>query len=184
MAPYDPAIHHRHSLRLKGYDYAEAGAYFVTVCAQHRHLLFGEIVDGAMRLNEAGEIVAASWEWLSDRYPHVELDESIVMPNHFHGILVIKESSAAYYRRGGSRAAPTTIAIGKPLGQLVGAFKTASTKRINIVRGTPGVPIWQRNYYEHVIRNERDLEEIREYIVNNPLRWELDSLHPDRSGRL
>jgi putative transposase len=115
-------------------------------------------------------IVSATWQWLPEQYPYVELDTWVVMPNHFHGIVFLLDD-----RRGGARPAPTKR---KPLGRLIGAFKTVSTKRINELRTTPGQPVWQRNYYEHVIRNEVDLEEIREYIQNNPLKWLDDENHP------
>jgi REP element-mobilizing transposase RayT len=158
---------------LKEYDYSQAGAYFVTICTQNRACLLGEIVDGEMRLSEVGRVVAEAWKWLAVQYPHVELDISIVMPNHLHGIIMIHDD----IRRGGSRAAPTETR--KPLGQLIGSFKTVSTKRINALRLTPGEPFWQRNYYEHVIRNEADLAEIREYILNNPARWDEDDYYPE-----
>ena len=161
----------RKSIRLQNYDYSQPGAYFITICTHNRDLLFGEVVDGAMVLNEFGEVVVQSWQWLKERYNYISLDEWIVMPNHFHGILIINN------RRGGSRAAPTQKI--KPLGQLVGAFKTVSAKQINQLRHTPGAKVWQRNYYEHVIRNDTDLAEIREYIANNPMNWHLDNENPD-----
>lgn len=94
--------HHRRSIRLKGYDYAQAGAYFVTMCTQDRVCLFGDVVDGQMRLNECGQVVADAWSWLSGRYPYVALDEWVVMPNHLHGIMVLTGPDG----RGGSRTAP------------------------------------------------------------------------------
>jgi len=176
---YDPHNHHRRSIRLKGYDYARAGAYFVTICTRNRECLFGEVVDGKLWLNDAGRIVADVWEWLGIQYDYVELDEWVVMPNHLHGIIVIVDDD----RRGGSRTAPTRTAPTpptqrKPIGRLVGAFKTVSTKHINEHRGTPGVPVWQRNYYEHIIRNDPSLQRIRAYIANNPLRWHHDRENP------
>jgi REP element-mobilizing transposase RayT len=173
---YDPAIHRRRSIRLQGYDYSHAGAYFVTLCTQDRECLFGDIVDGEMRLNDAGRIVANSWEWLAEQYDHVSLDEYVVMPNHAHGIIVITGDC-----RGGSRTAPTT-GIRKPIGRLIGAFKTVSTKRINELRENGGTKLWQRNYWEHIVRNEPELNRIREYIHNNPARWELDSLNAGKGG--
>ena len=158
------------SIRLKEYDYSQAGAYFVTLCTKKGESIFGDIIDGIMRLNKSGLIIAETWQWLSEQYPYVELDTWAIMPNHFHGILFLLDE-----RRGGSRTAPTKR---KPLGRLIGAFKTVSTKRINELRDTPGQPIWQRNYYEHVIRNEIDLEETREYIQNNALKWLEDENHP------
>jgi len=167
---YDPSKHHRRSIRLKGYEYTQAGAYFVTICVQGRECVLGEVVGGQMQLNDWGCVAEECWMWLADQYPYVTLDASVIMPNHLHGIIVVDDG------RGGSRTAPTTR---KPLGRLVGAFKTVSTKRINEMRGTPGAVFWQRNYWEHIIRNDADLARIREYIQNNPARWMEDQLHPD-----
>ena len=175
---YNPEKHHRRSIRLKGYDYSQAGTYFVTICVQDKVCLLGKIVDGKMQVNTYGEIVKKNWKWLAEQYPYVILDEWIVMPNHFHGILFID-------RRGGSRTAQQEDssqrsqegAKRKPLGRLIGAFKTVSTKQINELRNTPGVRFWQRNYYEHIVRNERELNNIRQYIINNPLHWEFDTEH-------
>jgi putative transposase len=177
---YNPDKHHRHSIRLKGYDYSQSGIYFVTMCVQDKVCLLGKIVDGRMQANTYGEIVKENWRWLAEQYPYVILDEWIVMPNHFHGILCITNSDRGVgpriaTNRGSSRTAP--IAKRKPLGRLIGAFKTVSTKYINELRNTPGVRFWQRNYYEHIVRNERELNNIRQYIVNNPLHWEFDTEH-------
>jgi REP element-mobilizing transposase RayT len=169
---YSPECHHRQSIRLKHYDYSQPGAYFVTLCVQNRECLFGDVADGEMRLNGAGRLVSDSWAWLATQYDHVELDEYVIMPNHMHGVLIITDGC-----RGGSRTAPTE-GTRKPVGRLIGAFKTVSTKRINQLRGTPGVPVWQRNYYEHIIRNAESLNRISEYIVNNPGQWELDRENP------
>ena len=169
---YAPELHRRRSIRLQSYDYARTGAYFLTICTQGRDSLFGDIVDGAMRLNEAGQVVVDSWNWMPSQYPYVRIDEWVLMPNHFHGIIVI----AADDGRGGSRTAPTGKP--KPLGQLVGAFKTVSTKRINRLRDTPGTPVWQRNYYERVLRNDDELTRARDYIANNPIKWDLDKDNP------
>ncbi len=175
MRKFDPALYHRRSVRLPGYDYARPGAYFVTICACGRECLFGEALDGRVVLNDAGRIAAEAWTWLEERYGHVRLDKWIVMPNHMHGIIMIIDP---VHRRGGSRTAPKNAAGRKPLGRLIGAYKTVSTKRINEARGTPGVRVWQRNYYEHVIRDDDELVRIREYIVNNPARWDLDRENP------
>jgi REP element-mobilizing transposase RayT len=160
----------RRSIRLKGYDYTQTGGYFVTICTENRKPILGEIINGSTQLNVSGSIVASTWRWLPEQYPHVKLDAWVVMPNHFHGILFLSNDLP-----GGSRTAPTK---GKSLGRLIGAFKTVSTKRINEIQGTHARPFWQRNYYEHVIRNETDLEEIREYIQHNPLKWLEDENHP------
>ena len=165
---------HRRSIRLLGYDYSQAGAYFVTVCAHDRMCLFGEIADGKMRLNEAGRIVQQCWNQIPEHFPHVELGEFIVMPNHVHGIVVIAETPNV----GARHAVPLPEKFCKPvpgsIPTIVRSFKSAVTKRINEMRGTPGVPVWQRNYYEHVIRNDESLHCIREYIINNPLQWDMD----------
>ncbi len=177
--------HRRNSIRLKGYDYIQAGAYFVTICTRGRECLFGDIMNGEMQLNEVGRIMANTWEWLATQYAYIELDAWIVMPNHLHGIIVIlNDDSTSGSGRGGSRTAPTQIAIAKPvtrkpLGRLIGAFKTVSTQRINELNGSSGAPIWQRNYYEQIIRDEKSLQQIREYIISNPLKWGLDHENPN-----
>ncbi len=164
----------RRIIRLQGYDYSQPGAYFVTICVQNRECLFGDVRRGKMVLNELGEIVAESWQWLERQYEHVEMDEWVVMPNHLHGIMVIKDC------RGGSRTAPTGSdqPKRKPLGRLIGAFKTVSTKRVNEIQNTPGAKLWQRNYYEHIIRSEEDLKRIRTYLAQNPAKWEFDRENP------
>lgn len=182
-------VHHRRSIRLEGYDYRQDGAYFVTVCVAGMVCVLGEAVGDSVRLNAWGQVVEECWQWLAQQYPYVELDEWVVMPNHFHGILVIVGGND--FGRGGSRAAPTDNTVTnnapevvpltsivpikrKPLGQLIGAFKTVSTKRINEMRGTPGQALWQRNYWEHIIRSEIAMNHIRGYIQTNPARWSED----------
>jgi putative transposase len=189
MSKYDPQVHHRRSIRLKGYDYASPGAYFVTICVRQGECVLGKIVDGQMELSDFGRIAAESWQWLAEQYPYVTLDAWVVMPNHLHGIIIINDDppcrggsqgGGGLQGRGGSRTAPTPAPTGhKPLGRLIGAFKTVSTKRINQMRDTPGQPFWQRNYYEHIIRNPTAHERIRQYIATNPARWTDDQLHPD-----
>ena len=169
---YDSNLHHRRSIRLKGYDYTRDGAYYVTIVAHKRRILFGDVIDGEMRLNDTGQLIVNAWEWLAMRHSYVELDSYIVMPNHLHGIIVVTADTC----RGDSRIAPTKR---KPLGRLVGAFKTVTTKRINLARGTPGQPLWQRNYYEHVIRNDEEWNRVREYIAGNPTQWEIDPENPN-----
>ena|SRR3990172_8475287 len=185
---FDPKIHHRRSFRLKGYDYSQTGGYFVTIVAWQREMLFGEIVDGEMKLNEFGKIAAEKWQWLEIRYEYVELGEWIIMPNHIHGILVIRDNGRGGSRsapmddmrsakKGDSRIAPTPIKH-KPLGGLIGAFKTVSTKQINLLQNTEGQIVWQRNYYEHIIRNEREMDRIARYIESNPSTWVDDDENP------
>ena len=187
----NPQRHRHSSLRLKGYDYSQAGLYFVTIVTKDRKSLFGQCDDGEIRLNQYGEIVAETWKWLEEQYNYVELGAWIVMPNHLHGILIIHEAD----RRGGSRTAPTdgernvhddtkgtapTDVKVKPLGRLVGAFKTVSTKKINLLRGAEGSVVWQRNYYDHIIRNQEDLELTWLYIESNPAQWLKDEENPAR----
>jgi len=171
---FDRDKRHRRSIRLRGYDYTQAGAYFVTICSHGRECLFGEILEGEMELNQYGKVIAASWEKVNREYPGLKLDRWVVMPNHLHGIIAINDRTP-----GGSRTAPTTDMRGpKTLGRLLGAFKTVSTKQINILRGTPGVPLWQCNYYERIIRDEDELDRIRSYIEDNPRMWEMDRENP------
>ena len=138
-----------------------------------------------MALNEFGEIVAESWQWLERQYEYVEMDEWVVTPNHLHGIIKITDCA------GGSRTARTRTASTtrtaptrpdqpkrKPLGRLIGAFKTGSTKRVNQIHKTPGAKLWQRNYYERIIRSEKELNRIRAYIAQNPAKWEFDRENP------
>lgn len=189
----------RRSTRLKGFDYARDGAYFVTICTQGRERVFGAVVKGEMRPNECGREVARCWTWLAERYPYVYLDEYIVMPDHTHAIIVITDThdygvhpnvtNATGPCRGDSRTAQlrtasTTNPVNrkpdgmqsaptqrKPLGRLIGAFKTVSTKRVNDLVDTPGAQLWQRNYHERVIRNNLALDALRRYIANNPVLW-------------
>lgn len=171
---FNSEIHHRRSIRLKGYDYSRNGAYFVTLCSWNRESIFGDIVDSEIRLNECGSLIEATWLWVGKQYPFLELLDHIIMPSHFHGILLINRYM------GGSRTAPT-VGI-KPLGRILGAFKTRSTRKVNEIRQTPGAPIWQRNYYERIIRNELELNRISEYIVSNPANWIDDENNPLNVG--
>jgi REP-associated tyrosine transposase len=164
--PYDPNKHHRHAMRLQGYDYSREGAYYVTICVLNRESLFGTIVDDEMRLQRHGEIVEECWQNLPQHYPTVELDEFVIMPNHVHGIVIVTVGA-------GLKPAPTNNSS-HGLPEIMRGFKTFSARRINEMRGTPGVSAWQRSYYEHIIRNENDLNRIRAYIVNNPARWASD----------
>jgi len=277
---YNPAKHHRRSIRLKGYDYSSPGAYFITICTHQRDCLFGEIADGTMQLNQLGQIVSASWQRLPDHFSTVELDAFVVMPNHIHGILVLTDRRGAALGQHislttedtlpnatpnptksnphGQRICPTTgdaipnatesnagVAFGQEivmngvegmpnaaplrlsqspaiadvisdslqsdpgvafgqgivmngvegmpnavplqsgsLGAILLNFKSVTTRRINQIRGLSGVPVWQRNYYEHIIRDDKALQRIQEYIQQNPLSWQVDRLHPNHSLKL
>ena len=210
-SPYDPHKHNRRSIRLKGYDYRDCGTYFITVCAQRGQCLFGEVVDDEMHLNGLGQIVRECWEELAAHYAGVELDAFVVMPNHVHGMLwvVPVDAESAKARRADLKSAPTVdietsapggseradgtspapgkhdvpeiIPVRHGLPEIVRGFKALSSRRINASRGTPGGRIWQRNYYEHIVRTEEALNDIRQYIRNNPLKWASDEENPNRS---
>ncbi|MFN3481336.1 MAG: transposase, partial [Thermodesulfovibrionales bacterium] len=174
----NPNIHHRRSIRLKDYDYSQAGAYFVTICTYKRQCLFGHIINGKMVLNEYGQCVEYTWKDLINHNFNILLDTFAIMPNHVHGIVILQDIDNNKHTVGaGSEPAPTK----KPLlFEIVRQFKTFSARRINQLRNSSGIPLWQRNYYEHIIRNEDELNKIREYIINNPLKWELDIENPER----
>ena len=170
----------RRSIRLKGYDYSKTGAYFVTICAQNRVCLFGNIVDGKMMLNQFGQIVDVVWNDLPNHYPHIQLDIYCIMPNHFHGIVMLTDTVGAIHELPLQMSQQQRRNMLLP--KLIGRFKMLSSKQINQSRHTTGTKLWQRNYYEHIIRDEKDYNRICEYIKNNPLKWELDSLHPENEG--
>jgi putative transposase len=200
---YNPDMHHRRSIRLQGYDYSRAMAYFISICTQNRVDLFGDIVDGKMVLNHAGTMVQTVWNEIPIHYTGTEIDEFIVMPNHFHGIIVIVAVGAT------PRGCPDPCTTGAPrpkngqaqgpaptentgtlsLGDIVHRIKTMTTKQYaDGVKqlGWQSFPgkLWQRNYWEHIIRNEMELSRIREYIHDNSTQWESDrlNLHKDRSA--
>jgi len=182
---FNPDIHHRRSIRLKNYDYSQAGAYFVTVCAQNRDCLFGEITDAVMRLNDAGRMIETWWHELAHKFPMIDMDVYTVMPNHFHGIVAIV-GAALRGRPNPDHSIPEEQPhrVAPPLGDIVNWFKTMTTNdyiqnvRHHQWRPFPG-KLWQRNYYEHIIRNEEDLNKIREYIMYNPIRWADDEENPN-----
>ncbi|MCS6908535.1 MAG: transposase [Anaerolineales bacterium] len=187
---YNPQHHHRRSIRLPGYDYTQPGAYFVTLVTHERQHLFGEIVVGEMHLNPWGEVAYQEWFQTAVLRPYVVLrdDEWVVMPNHMHGIIWIvdndcrgaaphpapcKGAAAPRPSPRPSETSPINVVPGS-LGAIVRAYKSAVAKRINALRNTPGAPVWQRNYYEHIIRDDGELERIRQYILDNPARWAED----------
>lgn len=175
---YNPKIHNRHSIRLPEYNYSQDGWYYVTLCVLGNKCIFGKFTDGRILLYQYGRIVEKCWKWLTQQYSYVHLDEYVVMPNHLHGIIIIRKDC-----KGGSRTAPTgNMPKYKPLSRLVGAFKTVSTKQVNIIRNTPGHKLWQRNYYEHIIHNEEELNHIRRYITENPINWRKDEENPNRKS--
>lgn len=178
---------HRQSTRLRTYDYASDGAYFITCCTHEKTRLFGDIVDGKMRLGALGEIVLEEWHRSSEIRKEIRLDAFFIMPNHIHGIVWIQhEHSVDDNVRtpdgvdgvGAHGRAPLQdsdlIRPARSLGSFVAGFKSAITKRINESRGTPGQAVWQRNFHDRVVRVEQELEKTRQYIVDNPLKWHLD----------
>ena len=157
---FDPKIHRRRSIRYKGHDYSQSGAYFVTICAWNRECILGQATGTAVVLTPEGKIVQEEWVKTPAHRSYVRLDQFVVMPNHFHAVLFLEGEE------GTARRAPT-----ETLGA-VGAFKSAVARRI-------GGPVWQRNYFEHIIRNDESLSQIRRYIANNPLNWATDPENPE-----
>ncbi len=201
MNKYNPQIHHRHSIRLKGYDYTQQGIYFITICTHKRAHLFGEVVDGKMVLNPFGRVVATYWQRIPRHFPHVQLGTWVVMPNHIHGLIIITDDS-------GGEAPPQvpmpaeidgdaqipgqsdtiegclapTMPHGAPpgsVGAIVGNVKSTVTRRINQMRHTPGAVVWQRNYWESIVHTPEAYARVENYIRLNPARWQADNLHPN-----
>jgi len=185
----------RKSPRLKNYDYTQAGAYFVTICSKDRECIFGEIKDGTMVSNEYGDAVQFTWDDLIQHNANISLDQFVVMPNHIHGIIFIKNNVGAGSKPAQIKPAPITkidstndvvninnkraglepAPTNHGLPEIVRQFKTFSTKRVNKIQNKRlGNALWQRNYYEHIIRDTEDLNRIREYISNNPTNWDTD----------
>jgi len=166
---------HRRSIRLKIYDYSQAGAYFVTIVARGRRCEFGEIVDGTMRLNHHGSVLTQCWECLPEHFQNVQTDAFVVMPNHIHGIVMVGARHAVPLHAERERFAKTVAAS---LPTIIRSFKSACSKYINEFRPGHSGPVWQRNYFEHVIRSEDSLKRIRQYILENPMCWEFDRDNP------
>ncbi|MBN2378308.1 transposase [candidate division WOR-3 bacterium] len=194
---YDPEKHHRRSIRLKRYDYSQPGCYFLTMCTRNGESIFGEISDNGMKLNEFGEIVQSYWNKIPQRYPKTESVAFVVMPNHVHGIVCIiwdpdardnivravsKPPVGAVHDAKRRSQTPLRVRRNMLIPKLVGWFKMNTAKRINQMRNTRGFSVWQRNYWEHVIRIEKSMNRIFEYIQTNPFRWHLDRNNPTREG--
>ncbi len=194
---YNPEIHHRRSIRLPGYDYSQPGYYFITVCTQMRQCLFGKIENGRMILNDAGQMIGRWWNELKNKYANIEIDEYVVMPNHCHGIINIvgivgadpcvcpdNNPGEQMKKRTGEHAGsplPNSSPRKWTIYKMVQWFKTMTTNEyIRNVKRNHWEPfegkLWQRNYYEQIIRDEISLRRIREYIVNNPYQWQNDKL--------
>jgi putative transposase len=189
----NPAIPQRKSIWLPGYDYTLAGAYFITLVTWQRECLFGEVTGNfqkegtpEMRLNPYGEILSRVWQETALIRPNVILDEFVIMPNHLHGIIFLQDTvckgdppgrpvmaeQSAQTRRGSASPLPRIVA--GSIGAIIGQIKSLATKQINELRQTPGAPVWHRNYYDRIIRNERELDTVRLYIQENPRRWAED----------
>lgn len=204
---YNPQIHHRRSIRLKGYDYSQTGLYFVTICCQDRECRFGAIENGEMILNEYGTIAYNQWIKLTERFSNFELDVFQIMPNHMHGIIALNDVGAGFtpapYNDEIYGQSPNGQPQGLPLqitdndnratarsapaiGDIVGAYKSLvaneclkiwKTKWVGANPASTMGKLWQRNYHEHIIRNEESYHIISEYIINNPLQWKEDTFY-------
>jgi REP element-mobilizing transposase RayT len=176
MTKFDPKIHHRRSIRLQGYDYSQAGAYFVTIVTYQRDCIFGKIENGETKLNDLGRIADECWRAIPEHFPFVELGAHIIMPNHVHGIIVITDDGRGAIYRAPTESAPTIEQFGKPtigsLPTIIRTYKAAVTRIIGREHNATG--IWQRNYHEHIIRNEREMDNIWRYIESNPAHWDDD----------
>ena len=189
MIKFDPQKHHRRSIRLKNYDYSQEGAYYVTIVTWQREFLFGDVVNQEMMLSLYGEIVQKWWEEIPVHFSNVETGAFVIMPNHVHGVIYILDErrgtvsvphdNVTQYALGGETP-PLRAFDGIPtLGQIVAYFKYQSTKEMNKVENTGTVTkFWQRNYYEHIIRDEKDLQNKSDYIESNPLLWDEDDENP------
>jgi putative transposase len=164
----------RKQLRLKDYDYRNDNAYFVTVCVKEHKKILGTINKQNVILNEFGKIVDASWTDLTNHYKNILLGEYIVMPNHFHGILIIDNNLGL---RADLNSAPTQRCHGLP--EFIRAFKSFSTRKIKSINNAFSM-VWQRGYYDRIIRNENELQKIQEYIINNPINWDEDEYNPKK----
>ena len=176
----------RKSPRLQGYDYAQEGAYFVTICTYQRIHLFGDVVNGEMQFSDFGQIADSLWSTLPEHHPNVVLDAHVVMPNHMHGILFITNQQNSSQSSVGMRRASSTASQNRPnsirsrtLSAIIGAYKSAVTRTINQQMGILAPIIWQASFHDHIIRNEESLNHIREYVYNNPARWAEDRFYKD-----
>ena len=177
MNKYNPYIHHRHSVRLRHYDYSRIGLYFLTLCTHKRLPLFGKIANRNMCLNDIGTIAQKCWDNIQLHFPDVVLHENVIMPNHIHGIIEIAKSSDIA-NVGVENFQPLRLpqrnefqhVIPRSIGSIIRGFKIGTTKQI-------GYSVWQRNYHEHIIRNENDYSKIATYINNNPVQWHNDRFY-------
>jgi REP element-mobilizing transposase RayT len=169
---YDPEHHNRRSIRIPDFDYSAPGWFYITICTYQREPLFSLVENGLVNVTAFGHLTELCWQAIPSHFNGVDVDAFVVMPNHLHGIIVIDD------HQGTACHAPTTEAFGRPVGAslatIIRPFKSAASKEINEVRETPGAPVWQRGFYERVIRSERELIRFRAYIEDNPSRWASD----------
>lgn len=184
MNKYNPNIHHRRSIRLKGYDYSQAGLFFITICCQNRICRFGDVVDGEMKLNEYGQIANDEWVKTPEIRPNVELGEFIIMPNHMHGIIRLYGKGELHSPQMTNELNVSDIlgvcktplrSPSQTIGALVRGYKSSVTKQLGLLGFDE--KLWQRNYWEHIIRNEQSYQTISEYIINNPAKWADDKFY-------
>jgi len=182
---FDPQKHHRHSIRLKEFDYTQPGGYFITIVTFQREHLFGEIQNDEMKLSKFGLVAKQQWEKLPKRFPNIELGAFTIMPNHAHGIIQILDNTCRGTAENlnnldneSSRRAPTEQfqhPVKGSIPTIIRSYKSAVSYRINLIRGINSVPVWQDNYYEHVIRSHEDWDRIHRYIESNPSMWAEDN---------
>jgi len=185
-----PPKNRRRSIRLKDYNYSQEGAYFITVCTRNRENLFGNVTEGQMQLNGYGKVVNDFWGNIPLHFPSVDTDAFVVMPNHVHGIILINDAcrGGATPPMGNGMVSPSGGEVTSPLrkislGQIVAFYKYQTAKLVNQIRNTPGVTVWQRNYHDHIVHDDEHLNKIREYVFQNPLKWDLDDENPNKQGR-
>jgi putative transposase len=176
----------RKSIRLKEYDYVQAGAYFVTICSSNKQSIFGRVEEDAVRLNALGRVVDECWRQIPDHFANAEVDEYLIMPNHLHGIIVL-ECRDTIHRVRESSSESKTESFGNPIAgtipTIIRTFKAAVTRESRRLGLITGEKLWQGGYFERIIRNKDSMMKAREYIVNNPLRWSLDKENPDVGTR-
>jgi len=205
MSNYNPNLHKRKSTRLKGYDYSKEGNYFLTICCQDKECLFGDVVNGKMILNNIGEVVNECWLKIPNHFPKVKLKEYVIMPNHIHGIIElindeksVSNNTAVENLRVINLKAENEQLLNfipiknsiiqnnfqkctpRSIGSIIKGFKIGVTKWIRDKNNFEPIlieSVWQRNYHEHIIRDNREYEKIVKYIINNPSKWEIDKLH-------
>ena len=186
---YASGKHHRRTIRLPGYDYSQTGWYFVTICTHNRDVLFGNVIEGKMLLNKPGQIVDKCWGDIPNHFPGVRLDEYVIMPNHVHGIIVIIrndcDENEGAENVGGQNFEPLPHEnkyqkiIPRSIGSIIRGFKIGVTKWFR--ENTDISTVWQRNYYEQIIRYENHLNLVRRYIVENPVQWQNDKYFQERA---